>query len=244
MALIGLLCGTEDRFFTLSRMCVEAVSGYKNVDIVGIPFTHSTEAKKLSKYFDGFILPGGWDIDPVYFNEECIPETNLIQPERDKFETAVAGHAVIAKIPILAICRGMQVLNIALGGDIYQDIYTQTSTRIKHMQDAPRWYATHWIKIEKGSRLNTIVGTKCCRVNTYHHQAIRCPGQGVSIAARSNDGLIEAIDVDNHPFALGVQWHPEDMVNTDSRQNALFTAFVNEVVNYRRSRSHSFSSEI
>jgi putative glutamine amidotransferase len=129
-------------------------------------------------------------------------------------------------VPIFAICRGIQVLNVAAGGTLVQDIPSQVSDPIKHQQEAPRWYATHDISIQPGSRLAELAGGRALRVNSFHHQAVRQVGAGLRVAASAPDGIIEAIEGTTSRFVLGVQWHPELMVDHYPTAQKLFDEFV------------------
>lgn len=175
---------------------------------------------------DGLLLPGGTDVDPYHFGEDVLPENGWIEPERDRVELALARHALKSGMPLLAICRGVQVMNIAAGGDIYQDLYVQTGSRLQHAQRAPRWYPTQRVQLAPDSRLASVVGKTPLPVNTFHHQAVRQVGSGLRAVGHTSDGIVEAIEAPGHRFAVGVQWHPEAMVGRDKRQAALFQAFV------------------
>jgi putative glutamine amidotransferase len=173
---------------------------------------------------DGLILAGGVDVDPRFFGEQPIG-TGEITPERDSYEMALAGEFLAKDKPILAICRGLQVLNICAGGDIYQDINARPERVIKHMQQAPKWYPTHRVSVKDDSKLGKILGKSQLQVNSFHHQAPRRVGPGFQATAWSEDGIIEAIESDSHRFIIGIQWHPEQMLSR-SEQRKLFQAFI------------------
>ncbi|MEW6723846.1 MAG: gamma-glutamyl-gamma-aminobutyrate hydrolase family protein [Bacillota bacterium] len=158
---------------------------------------------------DGLVLTGGPDVNPLLFGEEPIPKMGAISPERDEFDLALARAALERKMPALAICRGEQVLNLAGGGTIFQDIYAQNRDCFKHRQEAPRWLATHTVEVVPGTRLASLLGEGKTSVNTFHHQAVKELAPGFVLSASSGDGIIEAYEVAGHPFAIGVQWHPE-----------------------------------
>lgn len=167
----------------------------------------------------GFMLSGGGDLDPSYWGELPSPALANISPIRDCFELGLAQMALAAKKPILGICRGIQVMNVAAGGSLYQDLQTGMS----HQQNAPRSHTFHDIVIEKGSRLGAIIPPGQIRVNSFHHQAVKRVAEGFAVSALSPDGVIEAIEA-LEGFAVGVQWHPEDL--RDSGSAALFGALV------------------
>jgi len=202
----------------------------------GIPFTLPTlngsaeEIGSILKKTDGILLSGGTDIDPNLFGEEPAVKINRVDPERDSFELALTRESLKQHFPVLAICRGIQVLNVAAGGSLYQDIGKQVEDSIKHTQDAPRWHSTHKIEIEKDSLLFDIISHDSIKVNSMHHQSIKNIGNEFKVVARSQDGIIEAIESKNSSFQLGVQWHPEEMVDLDANALALFERFVGKSI--------------
>lgn len=185
---------------------------------------------------DGLILGGGPDLDPFHFGEEPLPETGRIDPERDAWELVLARVALVAEVPVLGICRGIQVLNVAAGGSLYQDIGRQVRGALKHNQDAPRWYPTHGVAVQPGSRLAATLaatlaapagaGPLFIRVNSFHHQAVWELAPGFVASARAPDGVVEGIERPGATFALGVQWHPEAMWQREARALALFRGLV------------------
>lgn len=205
--------------YTLSQQYVEAVKkagGYAVAIFDDSDFTNC---------LDGILLTGGGDVNPLLFGEEPIVENGDISPLRDSIEFQLCQWAMSKKIPLFGICRGMQIMALCCGGTIYQDIYAQTSTNIKHIQKAPRFQGTHTIDIAQSSILYDIVKQKSCIVNTFHHQSVKQVGEHFFVSARSRDNLIEAIEHKTLPFAVGVQWHPEAMVY-DEIQQKLFQTFV------------------
>lgn len=177
---------------------------------------------------DGLLLSGGPDLDPLHFNEEPRPGTGRVDPERDLWELSLARIALEMGMPILAICRGMQVLNVAAGGSLYQDLAERGKETLKHFQEAPAWYPTHSVGIAPGSLLSAVMGVRDMsgsavrvRVNSFHHQAVNAVAAGFAAVAVADDGVIEAIESKLHPFAIGVQWHPEFL-----QADRLFPAFV------------------
>ena len=186
------------------------------------------ELQDMCKRFDGFLLSGGADIDAKFFGEENLPFTGEISPLRDQLEIFIAREAVRSGKPILGICRGIQVLNVALGGTLYQDIHSQIKDRvlIKHSQDAPKWYPTHSISVEEGSKIWESFKQKCVWVNSFHHQAIKDVADGFLVTSRSPDGIIESIEHEKHIFAVGVQCHPELMWERYNQHLELFRKFI------------------
>ncbi|HBV98106.1 MAG: peptidase C26 [Peptococcaceae bacterium BICA1-7] len=222
---IGITCSWDEEKgqYFLGGMYVEAVEAGGGIPI---PLAYSQcedDLKRICASLNGLVLSGGGDVDPHFFGEEPISAVGEICPGRDKFEISLARQALAANIPILGICRGMQVLNIAAGGDIYQDIANQLGERlIKHSQMAPRWHPTHEITVAGETLLSSILRPGVIRVNSFHHQAVRNPAPGFIISARSPDGVAEAIESRDSSFTLGVQCHPETLWK---REPAFLTLF-------------------
>lgn len=234
--IIGIAMSRDEHGFRLGEEYVQAVEAAGGVAI-GIPPVHDVERVLThSAYLHGILLPGGNDVDPNLYGEEILPENGPLEPVRDRFELPLARWALAQGVPILGICRGMQVLNVAAGGTLYQDIPSQTGTRLQHRQKAPRYYATHSVDIIEGSLLARALGVTTTRVNTFHHQAVHKVAPGFVPSARATDGIVEAIEKPDHPFALGVQWHPEAMQKEDAVQAALFSHFLSAARTYRESR--------
>lgn len=224
--LIGMTCALDGQFYRFGTRYVEAIERAGGV-VVGLPPADNVErVLQIVRQVDAVLLPGGNDIDPDHFGEKVLPENGRIEPGRDRLELAVARLALAEGIPLLGICRGAQVLNVAAGGTLYQDIYTQTTTRLQHNQKAPDWYPTHRIEVSPGSLLAGILEVLELRVNTFHHQAVRRVANSLIAVAHSDDGIVEAIEAPGHPFAVGVQWHPEIMATRDARQQNIFDALV------------------
>jgi Predicted glutamine amidotransferases len=180
---------------------------------VAIPLTNDKEMlSRILDIVDGVIMTGGEDLDPLrWYGEEPLPAQGTIVPERDEFDIMLIRMTVERGIPLLGICRGHQLLNVAFGGTLYQDIPSQVraENRIKHSQSAPRYYGTHMITIEAGSLLNKQIGVDKVAVNTFHHQAVKDVAPGFKITARASDGVVEAIEKIGSDKVFGVQFHPE-----------------------------------
>ncbi|RDW18940.1 gamma-glutamyl-gamma-aminobutyrate hydrolase family protein [Oceanobacillus chungangensis] len=171
------------------------------------------DLEQIANEIDGLYATGGDDIDPTLFGEEPHPKLGTIIPARDQFEIALTKKMLELKKPILGVCRGAQILNIAAGGDMYQDIYEQIDRNLlQHSQKAPRGYGSHFVDVLEGSLLHQLTGSQKLRVNSYHHQANRSVPTGFQISGYASDSVIEAVESTKHPFVLGVQWHPEAMV--------------------------------
>ncbi len=177
---------------------------------------------------DGLLLSGGGDIDPTYYGEARHEKCGLPSPERDETELALIRWAVEDGMPLLAICRGIQVLNVALGGTLYQDIEAQAPGAERHSWSPgyPRDYIAHSVSIEPQTRLAHIVGADPLPVNSFHHQSVKDVAPGLTVTARAPDQIIEAVEANGHAFVVGVQWHPEGLASSDTRAQGLFDALV------------------
>lgn len=182
---------------------------------------------ELVNRFDGFVLSGGGDVDPALYGGKANANVHAINAERDAFELALVPLVLAADKPLLAICRGVQVLNVALGGSLYEDIASTLSAAQRHdwYPNYPRDYLAHTVEVEPGSRLARILGTRKLRTNSLHHQAIRQPAPAFEVVAHAEDGVIEAVELPGKRFAIGVQWHPECLPEEPAIQR-LFKAFV------------------
>lgn len=236
---VGVTCSYQERnhFFRLKAAYCRAVE-----HAGGLPVVLATlELTGIAAYLHmigGLLLSGGGDVDPRHFGEEPLPPCGEITPQRDDFELALVRMALLRDMPVLAICRGIQVLNIACGGDIYQDLGLRQEPCLQHWQKAPEHYPTHSVLIQRGSLLQAVLGDKeSIRVNTFHHQAVRRPGHGLVVSARSSDGVIEALEMPGQSFVLGVQWHPESL-SLEGREGGqeLFHAFLQAAGRYWRER--------
>lgn len=187
------------------------------------------ELSELADLCHGFLFTGGPDPHPFLWGEEVHENCGTISAKRDQMEMDLLSEAMSRKKPILGICRGAQIINIGLGGDIYQDIKSQYSCEfpIAHTQPAAYAIPSHHISIAEGSRLFEISGgLQKLAVNSCHHQAVRRLAPGLSAGAFAPDGIIEEIEMTAYPFLIGVQWHPEYLWESDETSSRLFQAFV------------------
>jgi len=177
---------------------------------------------------DGLLLTGGPDVEPSQYGQATHPTTKVAQ-DRDKFELPLTQEAVKRDVPLFAICRGVQVLNVAEGGTLTQDIPSQVKTDLNHAVNVPKTHQTHRIEVTPGSRLAETLGmtgaSDTCPVNSRHHQALDQIAPGFNVSARAPDGVVEAIEKPDATFCLGVQWHPENFWRTGEFKG-LFDAFV------------------
>jgi putative glutamine amidotransferase len=186
------------------------------------------------EWTDGILATGGEDVHPEEYGEPPMPELGAVDRARDRFELALLRRAVERDRPLLAICRGAQALNVALGGTLYQDIMAQVPAALTH-EPVPMWEAEgrlaaceHEVTVEEGSALAVTLGRTRVSVNSYHHQAIREPGPGVRVVGRAPDGVIEAIELPARRFVLGLQWHLELMLGEGAGAEAILARFVAE----------------
>ena len=186
------------------------------------------DLKQLAKEFDGFIFTGGPDVHPFLFGEETQAHCGNVSEERDKMELALLPFILEQKKPILGICRGIQVLNIAMGGTIWQDIASMTSSDfpIAHSQPFAYHMPSHTVSLTEGSLLRELSERDTLRVNSMHHQAVKDLAPGLVASAYSPDQLIEALEMPGYPFFVGVQWHPEYLWEKNEEAFRLFQKFV------------------
>jgi putative glutamine amidotransferase len=189
----------------------------------------SESPSRVLRDLDGLLLTGGGDIDPVLYGEERHPLVDDAEPGRDEFEIDLARRAMAADIPLLAICRGAQVLNVAAGGTLIQDIPSAMQTAIPHSIKEPKNAVAHTVEVTPGSQLERALGpavdTRACAVNSRHHQSVGLLGQKLIASATAGDGVVEAIELEGAAFCLGVQWHPENFWRSGEFA-PLFDAFV------------------
>jgi putative glutamine amidotransferase len=187
-----------------------------------------TLLRALYERLDGLLLPGGGDVDPVWYGEVQRPECEVygVDSLRDRVELDLARWALGDERPVLGICRGQQTLNVAAGGTLYQDIAHQVPDALAHDQTGDRQKLTHSIVVASDSRLARVLGSTKVRVNSLHHQAVARLGPGLRDVAHATDGVVEGLEHGGHPFALAVQFHPEELTPDHAPSVRLFAAFV------------------
>ena len=192
-----------------------------------LPITEDEDQmRRYLEICDGIIFAGGPDIDPALYGEKTLPECGAICAPRDAFELKFLPMAL--EKPLLAICRGIQVLNVALGGTLYQDINSQLPIKALHRMPAPTDDTCHAVTVSEGTILGELATEKTYAVNSFHHQAAKDVASGLVVSARSEDGVIEGLEMPSAPFVVGVQWHPERLVGHDQNAKALLRRFVRE----------------
>ena len=220
--------GKEGERAVVNAAYVAAVQRAGGVPVLLPPQLDDRARAALFARLHGALLTGGGDVNPALFEEERHKKASGVRDDRDGLELALVGHALAYRLPVLAICRGVQVLNVALGGSLYQDVPSDPGTPIAHSQQAPRDETTHRVRVVPGSRLEEVLGASELHVNSFHHQAIKRLGRGlVAVAFSEPDGLIEGAELpDPSRFVLGVQWHPEELEPRDKIAQRLFRALV------------------
>jgi putative glutamine amidotransferase len=217
------------RFVRTDLDYVRGVSEAGGVPVVLSPSLSLRAAETLLDGLDGLLLSGGPDLDPGYYGEGPMPELGTTIPEWDALEMALLRLALERGIPIFGICRGMQILNVALGGTLHQDVPSQLGSEIlDHWQTTPKCQVTHEVEVLGGTYLAKITDRQTVEVNSYHHQGIKSPADVLTVAARCADGVIEALESRDFSdrWMVGVQWHPEGMRDTESGHRNLFEAHV------------------
>jgi putative glutamine amidotransferase len=179
-------------------------------------------------HLDGLLLSGGPDVNPRFFKEEPLKGLGPVDEGLDLMELEVTKEALDLDLPVFAICRGIQVLNVALGGTLVQDISRQVENALNHVQQAGKNVNTHTISLEPGSILSSILKRLKLLVNGRHHQAIKDLSSELVVTAKAPDGIIEGVEFPAKRFVLGVQWHPEGTFSTDINSRKLFKAFIEE----------------
>lgn len=213
----------------LNRAYVWAIENAGGTPII-LPVTREREA--ISRYLgllDGLLLSGGVDVDPACFGEAPHPRLGTVDDDRDTTELPLIREALAQDMPVFAICRGIQSLNVALGGTLYQDLPSQAPSAIHHQQSdigIPRAQTSHSIRIVPDSRLHRIVGREEMQTNSFHHQALKQVADGLVVTACAPDDIIEAAESPAHRYVVAVQFHPEETAPNDLASRQLFEAFI------------------
>ncbi len=218
----------DEKSYRVSKSNLSAIEKAGGIPVVLSFLSHPDDMEQLTEQLDGLYLTGGGDIDPIYFNEEPHLKLGAFNPGRDAFEMAITKKMLEKNNPVLGVCKGAQILNLAAAGDMYQDIYSQINEPLlKHSQEAPNYSMTHHVELLEGSLIHQFIGKRKIRVNSFHHQANRKPGKGFVISGRASDGVVEVIESKEHQFALGIQWHPEMLAaKGDAISETIFQHFI------------------
>ncbi|MFC2949487.1 gamma-glutamyl-gamma-aminobutyrate hydrolase family protein [Virgibacillus sediminis] len=220
----------DQSHYSVTQRNIKAIIRAGGLPVILPYFLDDEDVKEIADKIDGLYATGGYDIDPTIFGEEPHRELGTIIPERDQSEMAVIKKMLETGKPVLGVCRGAQILNIATGGDMYQDIYTQMDKELlQHSQKAPFSHASHFVNVLEGSLLHRLTGSVQLKVNSLHHQANRNVSGDFQISGTATDGVVEAVESKSHRFALGLQWHPEAMAERgDQASLEIYEAFMEE----------------
>lgn len=231
---IGLTLDADEaaRRYELKQSYVEAVLAAGGLPIL-LPHAQAAAAAYLA-LLDGLVVTGGaFDVPPELYGEARREVCGRLLPERTRFEKDLLEAALAARLPVLGVCGGMQLLNVLRGGTLYQDLPADAGIR-GHEQPPPKDVPSHEVAVLPGTQLAVLVGQGPLPVNSTHHQAVREPGAGVLVSARAPDGVVEAIELPDLPFAVGVQWHPEAVLRHEPRHAAIYRGLVDAARSARR----------
>lgn len=244
--LIGISGNYSDQTCTLAEGYYRSVLNAGGIPMIIPPFEDTDCLGDLLDKLDAIIFSGGGDINPLYLGEEPIPELHGINPVRDRQELLLAKMAYDRQIPMLGICKGIQIITAALGGKLYQDIYSidpdkshkeNAACVLKHSQDLDRTQPSHYVTVDENSMLFNIYKVNKLAVNSFHHQAVMSPAPGFKVSAVSCDGVIEAIESTEHKSIIGVQWHPECFVLAgDNSMMPLFCWLKQEAAEFHEAK--------
>lgn len=194
---------------------------------VMLPLTvDQSNLEQIATGMDGLLFTGGHDVDPKLYGQERVKQCGLSIPERDEMEQKLFQLALAVDLPLLGICRGIQIFNVLLGGTLYQDLPSQLDSKLKHVQQPPYDTPSHEVEVKRKSSLYRMVGKKRLDVNSYHHQAIDILAPGCKVMAVAQDGIIEAIEHPAYRYLMAVQWHPEFSYVADNVSKEIFRSFV------------------
>ena len=223
--IIGLSMHTGDRKLEINNSYIKSIELAGGIPIC-IPHLLGKDIEAVLNKVDGLILIGGNDIDPMLFNEQPHPNLGSFSELRDTSDIALYQAAFKRNMPILAICRGIQIVNVACGGSLIQDIPSQVENAIGHRQASARYEKTHAVTIT-GEQFKKIMNESEIRTNSFHHQAVGRVGEGLIVAGTTTDGIIEALEHETHPYCISVQWHPEELaIVGDTAAQKLFESFI------------------
>jgi len=231
LPVVGVTIAYDQRragVFSLRQDYVRSVERAGALPLVLAPVAPSLIPEQLARV-QGLVLTGGTDVDPALYGETPDPKLGDVIRERDEFELELTRQALARDLPLLAICRGCQVLNVATGGTLVQDIASHVEGAADHDPERERWETTHEVRLLPGTLLARLLETDRVAVNSFHHQAVKELGRGLVVSARSaDDDVIEAIEAPGRRFTLGIQWHPEGFWNQAANFQVLFDALRGE----------------
>ena len=226
-ATIGILPNINDEgILSLDRAYIQAIEQVGGIPII-LPYVDSADSLyQMIDCLDGVVLTGGGDSAPSYYGEATHPKTEKPCGLRDRLDFACFEYAFKRKKPILAICRGMQLANVALGGTLYQDLPSQFESNLSHKQTEGKFEPSHSVFVKEGTPLVRIARKESMAANSFHHQAIKDLADGLAVMGTSEDGLIEAVYWTGEQYFRGYQWHPERLCATDVANENIFAEFI------------------
>ena len=225
--IIGALAEIDNELSTrVQNPYIRAIERSGGIPVL-FPYVDDGETvEHLVDICDGFFFTGGADIDPKRYGEEPRETIGDVQEPRDEFEFNVFQRVIKTSKPILAICRGAQLVNVALGGTLYQDIPSEVQTKILHKQSEPKFSHSHDVRIMANTPLYEMMRTERIKANSFHHQAIKMLGDGLEIMAVAEDGIIEAVYSSGSQYIRAYQWHPERLFEIDTQNRIIFEDFI------------------
>lgn len=227
--LIGITTFIGKNNQEVPKRFIDVISAEHGVPMLLPEIENEDLIKAQVESIDALLLTGGDDVDPALYNQDPHQKLGNIEPERDEYEWKLIDYALEKGIPVLGICRGSHMLNIHEGGTIYQDIYSQIedgTELIKHQKNDKKEHFTHKVNIKKGSKMYEIVKQEEIFTISNHHQAVNKVAPGFQVAAKTNDGIVEAIESTEQDFVIGLQWHPEERYHTDESSQNIIRRFV------------------
>jgi putative glutamine amidotransferase len=233
--LIGITCGARQNkegisFYGILPAYTKSVAAAGGLPVLITPTSDVQLLREIYERMDGVLLAGGGDVDPLIYGMTDDGLVHAVDADRDAAEIAIARWAAAEDKPLLGICRGCQVANVALGGTLYRDIEKEYPgyNGLDHDQwgKAPRHHLAHPVTVEAGTKLAAAIGTQQVQVNTLHHQALRDVAPQLSVSASAIDGLIEGVEIPDARFFVGVQWHPEELAEYNEPMRRLFQTFI------------------
>jgi putative glutamine amidotransferase len=228
--------GERQACWMMGRSYIEELRKVGGVPWVIPLIPHDPETlQEIFDRLDGVFVTGGVDVDPSRYGEPRSPLCGVTDPDRDAVEIALLRHALARDLPVLAVCRGIQILNVACGGTLYQDVTAQVPAALKHdyfptPEQPSRKFLAHDIAVKSGSRLGHILGDAVVPVNSMHHQAIKDLAPNLAPTAHAPDGIIEGVEGTGGGYLIGVQWHPEELTETQPGMARLFSTFTDAAV--------------
>lgn len=225
--IIGILAEVADDLTTaVNNTYISAINASGGASVL-LPYTTDDEAiDRFIDICDGFLFSGGADIEPERYGETPSPFCGVTRPYRDELDFKTFYKVMATDKPILAICRGLQLVNVALGGTLYQDIRTEVNTAMFHRQTEPATSPSHEVNVTPGTPLHTLMEKTRITANSFHHQAVKKLADGCKIMATADDGIIEAIYLDGERYLRAYQWHPERLCDINEDNHRIFDDFI------------------